>query len=137
MLERFLEQQPAVFATLMSREVRKGEEVNTLNEKDICNAEDIVRLMAPVKVVTTILCEDEMPTVSMIAPLRAKPKKHFEAADEDIDFHWEAWGVQRDPVQRDPAPRDPHNGIVGPQIQDKPKGVFFSYTVRYKHIKIK
>ncbi|XP_029913137.1 zinc finger BED domain-containing protein 1-like [Myripristis murdjan] len=83
MLERFLEQQPAVFATLMSRELRKGEEVNSLNEKDICNAEDIVRLMAPVKVVTTILCEDEMPTVSMIAPLRAKLKKHFEAADED------------------------------------------------------
>lgn len=72
MLECFLEQQPAVFATLMSRDIRKGEEVNTLHEKDICNAEDIVRLMAPVKVMTTILCEDEMPTVSMIAPLRAK-----------------------------------------------------------------
>ncbi len=83
MRERFLEQLPAVFATLMSRELRKGEEVNTLNEKDICNAEDIVRLMAPVKVVTTVLCEDEMPTISMIAPLRAKLKKHFEAADED------------------------------------------------------
>lgn len=55
MLECFLQQQPAVFATLMSRELRKGEHVNTLSEKDICNAEDIVRLMAPVKVVTTIL----------------------------------------------------------------------------------
>lgn len=83
MLEHFLEQQPAVFATLMSRELRKGEEVNTLGEKDICNAEDIVRLMAPVKVVTTILCEDEMPTLSMIAPLRAKLKTQFESMDED------------------------------------------------------
>ena len=87
MLKRFLEQQPAVFATLMStlmsRELRKGEEVNTLGEKDICNAEDIVQLMAPVKVVTTILCEDEMPTLSMLAPLRAKLKTHFESMEED------------------------------------------------------
>ena len=83
MLQRFLEQQPAVFATLMSREVRKGEEVNTVNERDICNAEDIVKLMAPVKVVTTVMCEEEQPTISMIAPLRAKLQKHFEATDED------------------------------------------------------
>lgn len=30
MLQRFLEQQPAVFATLISREIRKGEEVNSV-----------------------------------------------------------------------------------------------------------
>lgn len=80
---RFLEQQPAVFATLMSRELRKGEEVNTVNERDICNAEDIVKLMAPVKVVTTVMFEEEQPTISMIAPLKAKLQKHFEATDED------------------------------------------------------
>ncbi|XP_060798149.1 E3 SUMO-protein ligase ZBED1-like isoform X2 [Neoarius graeffei] len=83
MVQRFLEQQPAVFATLMSKELRKGEEVNTLNERDICNAEDIVKLMAPVKVVTTVMCEEEQPTISMIAPLKAKLDKRFEATDED------------------------------------------------------
>lgn len=86
MLERFLEQQPAVFATLLSRELRKGEEMNTLKENDICNAQDIVKVMAPVKVVTTIMCEEELPTISMIAPLRAKLLKHFEASDEDTAF---------------------------------------------------
>ncbi|KAJ8351953.1 hypothetical protein SKAU_G00234290 [Synaphobranchus kaupii] len=83
MLECFLEQQPAVFSTLMSRELRKGEEVNTLNENDICNAEDIVKVMASVKVVTTIMCDKEQPTISMIVPLKAKLQKHFEASDED------------------------------------------------------
>lgn len=83
MLQRFLEQQPAVFATLMSRELRKREEVNSVNERDIGNAEDIVKLMAPAKVVTTVMCEEEQPTISMIAPLRAKLQKHFEATDED------------------------------------------------------
>lgn len=83
MLQRFLEQQPAVFATLMSREIRKGEEVNSVTERDICNAEDIVKLMAPVKVVTTVMCEEEQPTISMTAPLRSKLQNHFEATDED------------------------------------------------------
>ncbi|XP_076135696.1 E3 SUMO-protein ligase ZBED1-like [Alosa pseudoharengus] len=83
MLERFLEQQPAIFATLMSRELRKGEDVSTLNENDLCNAEDMVKVMAPVKVITTVMCEDEQPTISMMAPLRAKLKKHFQATTED------------------------------------------------------
>lgn len=51
--------------------------------RDICNAEDIVKLMAPVKVVTTVMCEEEQPTISMIASLRAKFQKHFEVTDED------------------------------------------------------
>ncbi|KAJ8369423.1 hypothetical protein SKAU_G00094510 [Synaphobranchus kaupii] len=59
------------------------EEVNTLNENDICNVEDIVKVMTPVKVVTTIMCEDEQPTISMISPLKAKLQKHFEASDDD------------------------------------------------------
>ncbi|XP_051814939.1 E3 SUMO-protein ligase ZBED1-like [Acanthochromis polyacanthus] len=86
MLERFLEQQPAVFATLLSRELRKGEEMNTRKENDICNAEDIVKVMSPFKAVTTIMCEDEQPTISMTAPLRSKLLKHFEASDEDTSL---------------------------------------------------
>lgn len=57
--------------------------MNSVNERDICNAEDIVKLMAPVKVVSTVMCEEEQPTISMIAPLRAKLQKHFETTDED------------------------------------------------------
>ena len=96
MLEHFLEQQPAGFATLMSRELRKGEEVNTLGEKDICNAEDIVQLMAPVKVVTTVLCEDEMPTLSMLAPLSAKLKTHFDSMEEDTPLITEMKAFKND-----------------------------------------
>ena len=50
--------QPVFFATLMSREPRKVEEVNTLKDNDICNAEDIVKVMPPVKAGTTFMCED-------------------------------------------------------------------------------
>lgn len=75
MLERFLKQQPVFFATLMSRELRKGDDVNTLTEKDLSNTEDTMNVMAPLKVATIIMCEKETPTISMIAPLQAKLKK--------------------------------------------------------------
>ena len=61
----------------------RGEEVNTLKDKDFCDVVDIVKLMAPVKLVTTSMCEDKRPTLSMICPVRAKLKKNFEASDED------------------------------------------------------
>ena len=83
MLERLLEQQPAISAALMSRDLRRGEEVNTLKDKDFCDVVDIVKLMAPVKLVTTSMCEDKRPTLSMICPVRAKLKNNFEASDED------------------------------------------------------
>ncbi|XP_037543305.1 E3 SUMO-protein ligase ZBED1-like [Nematolebias whitei] len=83
MLERFFEQHPAISAALMSRDLRKGEEVNTLKDKDFCDIEDIVKLMAPVKLVTTSMSEDKRPTLSMILPVKAKLKKNFEPSDED------------------------------------------------------
>ena len=42
MLERLLEQQPAISAALMSRDLRRGEEINTPKDKDFCDIEDIV-----------------------------------------------------------------------------------------------
>ena len=54
--------------------------MSTFTEGDLCNAEDMVKVMAPVKVMTTVMCE---PTISMIAPVKAKLKNHIEATTED------------------------------------------------------
>ncbi|KAJ8356600.1 hypothetical protein SKAU_G00193940 [Synaphobranchus kaupii] len=84
MLERFLEQQAAVCAALLDRKLRKGaNDVHTLSEGDITAAEDLVKLLGPVKSVTTIMCEEEQPTVSMIAPLQAKLLENFTISEED------------------------------------------------------
>uniref|UniRef100_A0A668ALH7 BED-type domain-containing protein n=1 Tax=Myripristis murdjan TaxID=586833 RepID=A0A668ALH7_9TELE len=83
MLERFLEQQPAISAALLSRDLRKGGGVNTLMDVDFGDGEDIVKLMAPVKLVTMTMSEDKRPTLSMISPVKAKLKKNFEASDKD------------------------------------------------------
>ncbi len=84
MLERFLEQQAAVCASLLDKKLRKpSNDVHNLNENDITVAEDMVELLAPVKTATTIMCEEERPTVSVIAPLQAKLLEHFTVTAKD------------------------------------------------------
>ncbi|KAI4819180.1 hypothetical protein KUCAC02_004449 [Chaenocephalus aceratus] len=61
MLERFLEQQPAICAALLSSEVRKTEkDLCTLTESDVTTAEEVVSALKPMKT----------PTLSVIAPLQ-------------------------------------------------------------------
>lgn len=84
MLERFLEQQAAVMATLLDKKIRKGScDVHTLSESDLLAAEQMVSLLAPLKTATTLMCEEKQPTVSIVAPLRIKLLTHFEYAPDD------------------------------------------------------
>lgn len=73
MVERFLEQQPAITAALLSPEVRKNEkDLCTLSESDISNAEEVIRALKPMQVATSVMCEESNPTLSVIAPLHAQ-----------------------------------------------------------------
>ncbi|XP_076843678.1 E3 SUMO-protein ligase ZBED1-like [Brachyhypopomus gauderio] len=73
MLERFLEQQPAISATLLSPEVRRNEsDLCTLSELDITVAEDVVKALGPLKTATLVMSEKKSPTLSVIAPLHAQ-----------------------------------------------------------------
>ncbi|XP_048857121.1 E3 SUMO-protein ligase ZBED1-like isoform X1 [Brienomyrus brachyistius] len=73
MLERFIEQQPAVCAALLSPEVRKGaSEIFSLTESDISCAEDVVNALKPMKDATLLMSEESSPTACLIAPLHAK-----------------------------------------------------------------
>ncbi|XP_049577871.1 E3 SUMO-protein ligase ZBED1-like [Syngnathus scovelli] len=73
MVSRFLEQQPAITATLLSPQVRRSEkDLCTLSEVDVTNAEDIIAAFKPLKDATTVMSTERSPTISRIAPLRAK-----------------------------------------------------------------
>jgi len=73
MLERFLEQQPAICAALLLAQVRKSEkEICTLSESDVTSAEEIVAAMKPMKVATLAMSEESTPTLSVLAPLHAQ-----------------------------------------------------------------
>ncbi|KAL3981340.1 homeodomain interacting protein kinase [Sarotherodon galilaeus] len=73
MLERFLEQQPAISAALLSPEVRRSDgDLCTLTEADITDGEDIVKALKPLKAATLLMSEEKSPTLSIIAPLYAQ-----------------------------------------------------------------
>ncbi|XP_028254439.1 zinc finger BED domain-containing protein 1-like [Parambassis ranga] len=84
MLERFLEQQPAISAALLSPEVRRKEkDLCSLKEEDITDAEDVVRALKPMKTATQVMSEEKSPTLSVIAPLHAMLLKEMTSLPED------------------------------------------------------
>lgn len=85
MLERYLQLQPAIYATLLSRDVNTGKdtEINVLNETDTRLAEDIMQCLAPLKTITEAICTEKTPTVSIILPLMQKVETIM--ADNETD----------------------------------------------------
>lgn len=84
MLERFLEQQPAISAALLSPEVRRSEkDLCSLKEDDITAAEDVVRALKPMKTATQVMSEEKTPTLSVIVPLHALLLNEMTSLPED------------------------------------------------------
>ncbi len=84
MLERYLEQQQAVAAALLSTEVRwNAREIDTLDTADIADAEDIVKLLTPLKKATVVLCDESESTISLILPLKHMIQESMARCDGD------------------------------------------------------
>uniref|UniRef100_UPI00358E30FE E3 SUMO-protein ligase ZBED1-like n=1 Tax=Myxine glutinosa TaxID=7769 RepID=UPI00358E30FE len=72
MVERYLEQQSAVAATLMSLEIRQKEKnLINISEDNISDAKEIMKVLKPMKTITTILCDEiSPPIISLILPMK-------------------------------------------------------------------
>ena len=69
--ERYVEQQGAIFATLMSKDVKKNvKDLVTLTDDDNGILEDMIRILKPIKTVTTLMCDTKHPTLSLTHPLK-------------------------------------------------------------------
>ena len=67
MLERLLEQQPAICPALFFTEVRKNaKELWTLTEADLACAEDEARALKLLKVATLVMSEEKTPMLSVM-----------------------------------------------------------------------
>ena len=87
MVERFLEQQPAVTAALLSSEIRQTEEeISTISGADLGNLEKLVLALKPVAVSTKVMSDEKNPTLSVIAPLHAQLLKNTEENIGDAPF---------------------------------------------------
>lgn len=82
MCERYLEQQVAVYATLL--EVKKSvKDIVTLSESDLQNIEEVIKILKPLKTVTTLMCSQKHPTVSLIHPLKEMLLRQLEVLPSD------------------------------------------------------
>ncbi|XP_061162789.1 E3 SUMO-protein ligase ZBED1-like [Saccostrea echinata] len=74
MISRFLEMQVAIFATLKSKELGKEREseLKSFHDDDFSVAEEVIQLLKPFKDITTLLCSEKSPTLSIILPLHNK-----------------------------------------------------------------
>lgn len=71
MLERYLEQQAAVYSALTEKNIKKSvKDLITLSDQDVTVLEEVVQVLKPLKTVTTLLSSEQQPTVSMVLPLK-------------------------------------------------------------------
>ena len=85
MMQPFLEQQAAIKAVLLTKDVKKNaKDVHLLSEDDISGAESVIKVLGPIKINTTILCDEKTPTVSMIHPLKEMLIQQMKVSDDDI-----------------------------------------------------
>lgn len=84
MLNRYFEQRIAIEATLMSEDVKKNsKDIYTLKEDDIASIERMMQILKPLKTVTTLLCWEKSPTVSLIHPLKEMLMQQLQVSDDD------------------------------------------------------
>ncbi|XP_046332731.2 E3 SUMO-protein ligase ZBED1-like [Haliotis rufescens] len=71
MMTRFLEMQCAVLTVLMDKVVSKCKgDLATLSDEETRLTEDVIQFLKPMKDMTTMLCTENSPTVSIIMPLK-------------------------------------------------------------------
>ncbi|XP_030192974.1 zinc finger BED domain-containing protein 1-like isoform X1 [Gadus morhua] len=89
MMERFLEQYPAIQAASLDQRLRKNMErdrLDRLTDGDFTKAEDFIRLMQVLYTCTLCVSTEKSPTAGQILPIIQKLEKHFAAVNGDTAF---------------------------------------------------
>ena len=86
MVERYVEQLPAIIATFMDERVKKNSEARRLqktSDDDVSMAEEFLKIMKVLKVSTTSMSSEKLPTAGLILPMLSKIEKLFSVSEED------------------------------------------------------
>ncbi|KAJ8353394.1 hypothetical protein SKAU_G00209610 [Synaphobranchus kaupii] len=108
MVERYLEQQAAVYSAPTERTL-KNKEIANLSDQEVSFAESVIEIMKPLKTITTILSTETTPSVSMILPLKTMILKSMEQNDDDTPIAREIKHAIRENLQNrysDPGLQD-------------------------------
>ncbi|XP_077094330.1 E3 SUMO-protein ligase ZBED1-like [Siphateles boraxobius] len=99
MVERYLEQQVAIYSALTDNSVKNKQDGSRLSDQEVSFAESVVRIMKPLKTITTILSTETTPSVSMILPLKTMIMKSMEQNDDDAPIVREMKNAIRENLQ--------------------------------------
>ncbi|KAK7915973.1 hypothetical protein WMY93_011734 [Mugilogobius chulae] len=84
MLERYVEQQAAVYSALLDKDLKTmTKNLAMLTDDEQRMAEDLIQLLKPLKTVTTLMSSETSPTTSMILPLKHLILKSMVTEDGD------------------------------------------------------
>lgn len=87
MLERFLEQRPAILATLFDENMKRlnqiGKLVAGMLDSEIQSCEEFVEVMKIMMTATVALCEEKSPTAGLTLPLLGILREHFAICETD------------------------------------------------------
>jgi hypothetical protein len=97
-VERYIEQQAAVYATLVEAEVKSHlKNLSTLYDKEVGNLETLVNILQRLKIATATLCSAQYPTVSLIHPMKERIIEQLATSADD--------NVMITAIKEDPSPR--------------------------------
>lgn len=84
MLERYIEQQPAIYSALLDKDLKLSvKNITMLNDSEQKLAEELIQVLTPLKTVTTLMSSETTPTISMILPLKEMILKSMSPGDQD------------------------------------------------------
>lgn len=84
MLERYTEQQPAIYSALLDKDLKLSvKNIIMLNDSKQKLAEELTQVLTPLKTVTTLMSRETTPTISMILPLKERILKSMSPGDQD------------------------------------------------------
>lgn len=79
-----MEQQDAIYSALMEKDVKKHlKDISVLTDGEAKLAENLIKILKPLKNVTTLLSTETSPSVSMIIPLQKMILKSMTPSEED------------------------------------------------------
>lgn len=84
MMERYLEQPPAIYSALMDKNVKKNvKDIAVLSDSELRPAKEMINLLKPLKTITTLLSTETTPSLSMVLPLKTVILKSMQPVEDD------------------------------------------------------
>ncbi|KAL0149553.1 hypothetical protein M9458_055080, partial [Cirrhinus mrigala] len=84
MMERYLEQQPAIYSALMDKNVKKNvKDIAVSSDSELKLTEEMINLLKLLKTITTLLSTETTPSLSMVLPLKTMILKSMEPVEDE------------------------------------------------------